>query len=262
MRFWLCFVMAISGGRFSSAQDFSAWEKNTFFFDQSVLPYRFLRPAADLSKKYPLIIFLHGAFEKGEDNEKQLNIGGRYFLRDSIRKNYPAYVLFPQCPEDDSWAYFENKLDLTTGKATDWNFPFRKEPTPVAASLKKLIDSIAATGSIAVDKIYIAGLSQGGMGVLDLSARYPETFAAGISMCGAGEPMTAKLFSGKVAIWLFHGDKDPVVPVDFSRDFYRRLKRLNAAVRYSEYKGVEHNCWVNAFAEPELMRWLFEQAKK
>ena len=262
MRFWFCLVMALFTGRFSSAQDFSAWEKNTFIWNQSALPYRLLLPAADLTKKYPLIIFLHGAFEKGEDNEKQLNIGGRFFLRDSIRKNYPAYVLFPQCPEDDSWAYFENKLDLTTGKATDWNFPFGKVPTPVSATLKKLIDSFAASGKIAVDKIYIAGLSQGGMGVLDLSARYPETFAAGISMCGAGEPMTAKLFTGKVALWLFHGEKDPVVPVDFSRDFYRRLKRLNATVRYSEYKGVEHNCWVNAFAEPELMRWLFEQGKK
>ena len=262
MRCWFCFVMAISAGRFLSAQDFSAYEKNTFSQGHSALQYRLLLPAAGLSGKYPLIIFLHGAFEKGDDNEKQLSIGGHFFLRDSIRKNYPAYILFPQCPEDDSWAYFENKIDFTTGFATDWNFPFRKEPTPVISVLKKLIDSLAASGKIAADKIYIAGLSQGGMGVLDMCARYPETFAAAISICGAGEPMSARLFARKVAVWLFHGDKDPVVPVDFARDFYKRLKRLNASVRYSEYKGVEHNCWANAFAEPELMSWLFGQTRK
>lgn len=262
MRFWFYFVMVIFTGRFSSAQDFIAYSKNIFFQNHSALQYRMLLPDADLTRKYPLVIFLHGAFEKGDDNEKQLSIGGRFFLRDSIRKNYPAYILFPQCPEDDSWAYFENKIDFATGFATDWNFPFGKEPTPVISILKKLIDSLAASGKIATDKMYIAGLSQGGMGVLDMCARYPETFAAAISICGAGEPITARLFAKKVAVWLFHGDKDPVVPVDFSRDFYKKLKRLNASVRYSEYKGVEHNCWANTFAEPELMSWLFGQTRK
>lgn len=262
MKFLVCFAMAIFAGRSLPAQDFSAYRKHVFFQGGTFLPYRWLLPDADLSKKYPLVIFLHGAFEKGMDNERQLDIGGLFFLRDSIRKNYPAYVLFPQCPEDDSWAYFENKIDLITGYATDWNFPFRKEPTPVLASLKKLVDSLTATGKIATDRIYIAGLSQGGMGVLDMIARYPESFAAGISICGAGEPATARLFAGKVALWLFHGDKDPVVPVDFSRDYDKRLKRQASNTRYTEYKGVKHNSWVNAFAEPELMRWLFGQTKK
>ena len=262
MKFLIGFVLAFFSGRFASAQDFSAWQKQAYIHEKYTLPYRLLIPDADLSKQYPLLIFLHGAFEKGDDNDKQLNIGGRFFLRDSIRKKYPAYVLFPQCPEDDSWAYFENQLDLTTGFAKDWNFPFRKEPTQVAGILKKLVDSIASNGNILRDRIYIAGLSQGGMGVLDLIARYPETFAAGVSICGAGEPTTAKLFAGKTSLWLFHGDKDQVVPVDFSREYYRKLKRLGANVRYSEYKNVEHNSWSNAFAEPELMSWLFAQGKK
>lgn len=262
MRLLFCFVMALLLSRSLPAQDFSAYQKNNFTHEQAVLPYRILLPDADVSQKYPLLIFLHGAFEKGTDNEKQLAIGGRFFLRDSIRKNYPSYVLFPQCPEDDSWAYFENRIDLATGYATDWKFPFLQEPTPVTGLLKKLIDSLITTGKIAADKIYIVGLSQGGMGVLDMIARYPETFAAGLSMCGAGEPATAKLFAGKVALWLFHGDKDPVVPVDFSRNYYRRLKKSAPNTRYSEYKGVEHNSWKKAFAEPELMKWLFAQGKK
>jgi predicted peptidase len=99
------------------------------------------------------------------------------------------------------------------------------------------------------------------MGVLDMIARYPDMFAGALSICGAGEPTTTKFFAGKTALWLFHGDKDPVVPTSFSQQYYRRLKRANAIVRYSEYPGVEHNSWVNAFKEPELMSWLFAQKK-
>ena len=244
------------------AQDLSAYQKNIFTDHGVELPYRILSPQIDTVKKYPLLIFLHGAFEKGNDNEMQLNIGGRFFMRDSIQKNYPAYILFPQCPSDDSWAYFENHIDFTTGFAVDWNFPFKKEPTSITGILKKLIDHLLTVSKIETSQIYIVGLSQGGMGVLDMIARYPNLFAAGLSICGAGEPSTTKYFAGKTALWLFHGEKDQVVPPTFSREFYKRLKKVNAVTRYIEYKGVEHNSWVNAFKEPELMSWLFAQKKQ
>ena len=80
----------------------------------------------DRNKKYPVIIFLHGAFEKGNDNSSQLTNGGALFLRDSIRKNYPAIVIFPQCPANDAWVYFEDKRD-STGKLVDVFFPFSKK---------------------------------------------------------------------------------------------------------------------------------------
>ena len=92
-------------------------------------------------------------------------------------------------------------------------------------------------------------------------ARHPDLFAAGISICGAGDPATAKYISGKSALWLFHGANDRVVPPVFSRQYFRRLKKAGAVVRYTEYPGVEHNSWVNAFAEPDLMSWLFTQRK-
>jgi predicted peptidase len=100
------------------------------------------------------------------------------------------------------------------------------------------------------------------MGVLDLIARYPEKFAAGLSICGAGDPDTSKRFSEKVSLWLFHGDKDSVVPVYFSRNYFKRLQKLKADVKYSEYPGVDHDSWNNAFQEPELMSWLFSKQKK
>lgn len=257
LRIWMILLPGLS----IQAQDFSAYQKNIFADHGIELPYRILSPQVDTGKKYPLLVFLHGAFEKGNDNETQLNIGGRFFMRDSIQKDYPAYILFPQCPADDSWAYFENRIDFATGFAMDWNFPFKKEPTPVTGVLKKLIDQLIENGKIETSRIYIAGLSQGGMGVLDMIARYPNLFAAALSICGAGEPTTTRYFARKTALWLFHGDKDKVVPPIFSREFYKRLKKINATVRYSEYAGVEHNSWVNAFKEPELMSWLFAQRK-
>ena len=225
------------------------------------LPFRLLTPRSTDTGKYPLIIFLHGAFEKGNDNERQLDIGGLFFVRDSIRKNYPAYVLFPQCPANDAWVYFENTIDYTTGKASDWSFPFNKVPATVTIVLKKLVDSLAATGKVDLSRIYIAGLSQGGMGVLDMVARFPSLFAAGISICGAGEPATARLFAGKVPLWLFHGEQDDVVPVGFSREYAQRIKRYGGNVKYTEYPGIGHSSWVQAFAEPGLLSWLFSQHK-
>jgi len=245
-----------------TTQDLTEYKKEIFKSVKGELPYRILYPTSfDSTHKYPLLIFLHGAFEKGTDNEMQLRIGGRYFLGEENRKNYPAIILFPQCPLDDSWAWFDTKIDSATGLAASWDFPFRKEPTTVTALLKNLIDSLLSTSFIDKSRIYIGGLSQGGMGVYDMVARYPDMFAAAFPICGAGKVNTAKEFAGKVAVWIFHGADDEIVPVRFSRDFYKRLIKLNADVKYSEYPSVHHNSWVNAFAEKELLSWVFTKTK-
>ncbi len=262
MRNLICILISCCSVFVLPAQDFSAYTKEYFFCQNKELPYRLLSPANNKKETYPLVVFLHGALEKGFDNESQLTIGGRFFLQDSIRQNYPSYVLFPQCPADDAWAYFENQFDTATGFAKDWLFPFHKVPTNHSGVLMQLIDSLRRAGKVDDSHIYIAGLSQGGMGVLDLIARYPKTFAAGIAMCGAGDHMTSKLFAGKTALWLFHGEKDMIVPAEFSQKYYRRLTKEHAVVRYTEYAGVAHDCWGKALAEPDLMQWLFSQTKQ
>jgi predicted peptidase len=100
------------------------------------------------------------------------------------------------------------------------------------------------------------------MGVYDMIARYPDIFAAAFPICGAGKVSTADRFAKQVALWIFHGEKDDIVPVSFSRQYYKRLKRHDADVQYSEYPEVKHNSWTNAFAEKELLRWLFSKSKK
>ena len=247
----------------STSQDFSEYQSAYYSSEEGKLPYRILYPLDfDSAKSYPIVVFLHGAFEKGTDNKAQLNIGARFFLRDENRQNFPSLVIFPQCPENDSWAYFDTRIDSATGLAKEWDFPFPKKATTPTALLKKLLDSLSALHFIDHKRIYIGGLSQGGMGVFDIVARYPEMFAAAFPICGAGKASTAKNFAGKTSLWIFHGDKDNVVPVDFSRSYYTRLKKLGADVKYTEYPGVFHNSWVNAFAERDLLSWLFSKAKQ
>jgi predicted peptidase len=245
------------------AQDSTNYKFAEFMMGDRVLPYRIMLPSSfESSKKYPLVVFLHGALQKGTDNEAQLNIGGRYFLREENRSRFPAMVLFPQCPYEDSWAYFETQLDSVSGLATKWFFPFRKEPTRTSRMLKLLLDSLVKLDHVDPARIYIGGISQGGMGVFDLVARYPQLFAAAFPICGAGKVSTAKNFSGEVAVWIFHGEKDDIVPARYSREFEKQLKKLGADVKYSEYPGVFHNSWINAFNEPDLLPWLFSKRKK
>ena len=198
------------------------------------------------ARNIPLLIFLHGAYEKGNDNEAQLDIGGRYFLADSNRRNFPAVIVFPQCPSNDVWAYFDAEFD-SVGVLKRAIFPFRKEPTTVTSLLKQLVDSLMILPFIDVSRIYIGGLSQGGMGVFDMIARYPNIFTAAFPICGAGKVSTADKFAKQTALWIFHGADDDVVPVNFSRQFYQKLKKLGADVRYTEYPGVRHESWINAF---------------
>jgi predicted peptidase len=262
MKIFFAFFL-ITFSALAAAQDLNEYKKEIFKTSDGQLPYRILYPSNfDSTKKYPLLIFLHGAYNKGMDNEGQLAIGGRYFLRDENRKSFPSLIIFPQCPANESWAYFETDLDSATGLAKAWRFPFRNRPTPVTALLKKLIDSLLAKSFVDQQKIYIGGLSQGGMGVYDIVARYPETFAAAFAICGAGKVSTADKFAKEVSLWIFHGDQDDIVPVSFSRWYYKKLKKLDADVRYSEYSGVKHDSWVNALQEKDLLPWLFSKSRK
>ena len=137
------FIICLSAHSVLAAQDLNAYEKHYFNAPLLNMPYRYMRPLhAEPLKKYPLLIFLHGANQRGFDNERPLLIGGAFFSRDSIRNKYNSYILFPQCPEIDTWAYFETTSDPQTGKVTALNFPFKKQPTEVSQVLMQLLDSL------------------------------------------------------------------------------------------------------------------------
>ena len=114
--------------------------------------------------------------------------------------------------------------------------------------------------SIDPQRIYLTGLSMGGYGTWDLLARKPDLFAAGVPVCGGGDESTAEQIAN-IPIWVFHGDLDSAVPVSRSRTMVEALKKAGGHPKYSEYPGVEHNSWDKAYADPELMKWLFAQKR-
>jgi predicted peptidase len=241
------------------SQEFAAYQKKIFSRDGDTLPYRILYPAHyDPHKNYPLIIFLHGSGQRGHDNENQLIHGGHFFLEDSLRNQFPSIVIFPQCAANTGWSYFGFVFD-TVKRTVNLSFTFQKKPGKYALLVKELADSLVTAGLINTRQMYIGGLSLGGFGTYDFIERYPGYFAAAFPICGGGDTSRAPTIAGRTAVWIFHGSADPLVNVRYAQQYFRSLKRANADVKYTEYPGVKHNSWDNAFNEPGLMEWLFSK---
>ncbi len=222
------------------------------------LPYRILFPSNyNSSKKYPLVLFLHGSGERGTDNKKQLTHGGELFLK-NINK-FPAIVVFPQCPSDSYWTSL--KVDESVNPHAI-RFEYKDKPTWPMQATVELVIQLRNTEKVDPTRVYVMGVSLGGMGTFELISRYPELFAAAVPICGGGNTQFAKKFARQVPLWLFHGAQDDVVNPAYSREMYQTLKSLGAKVTYTEYPGVKHNSWNKALAEPQLLPWMFSQQKK
>jgi predicted peptidase len=244
-----------------SAQYKDLYEKKEFINGNDTLRYRILYPLNyDAGKKYPLIVFLHGSGERGEDNEAQLTHGSKLFADSAIRQQFPAIVIFPQCPGNGWWA----RITRDPNRKDSLGQFVLQSDQPIGTSLNlvsQLLDSLVADKKVVKKQIYLGGLSMGGMGTFELLWRKPDFFAAAFPICGAGDPQKVSVYGRKFPIWIFHGDNDQSVPVGNSRLMTNALKAAGAKVKYTEYPGVGHNSWDNAFAEPELLPWLFKQKK-
>ena len=198
-----------------------SYETRTFENADGRLPYRILKPAAfDAAKKYPLVILLHGAGERGDDNKAQLKWGGSLFSDAKTQKNYPAFVLVPQCPNGKKWVEI------------DWSSPAPVAPADAGSTQKVLLAVIEAMQKefpIDADRLYLTGLSMGGFGTWDLIARYPEKWAAAAPICGGGDKTKAAAAKG-VPTWVFHGSADEVVKPIRSQELVEVLKAAGASV--------------------------------
>ncbi len=240
---------------------FDIYQKKEFVFaDGKTLPYRILYPENyDKTKKYPLILFLHGAGERGNDNEKQLTHGAKLFLKDENRKNFPAIIVFPQCPSESFWAVTKIDRNVQPYKI---DFDYTAEANWPLLAANELVRKLSNEEGVNKSKIYITGLSMGGMGTFESVYRNPDLYAAALPICGGGDINHYNKKIAKTAFWVFHGDADPTVDVKLSREMVDKLKSLKAEVKYSEYPGVKHNSWDNAFAEAEYLSWMFGHKKK
>lgn len=255
---FLLFPLIFCGiNKLNAQESLRAFQKREFLDDSgNRMPYRILLPMDyDCSKKYPLLIFLHGSGERGNDNEAQLKHGSTLFLQEEIRKNFQAIVVFPQCPSGESWSNMESD---STGK---WDFPFTQIPNKQMNLLSGLLGDLKVNNCVDEQKIYIGGLSMGAFGILEWLAREPEKFAAAFPICGGGNTLLTSIYGSKIPTWFFHGDADNVVPVSYSRDLVNKIKSEKGNVRYTEYPGVGHDSWNNAFKEAELLSWLLKNKK-
>lgn len=218
--------------------------------DGGELNYLLLLPRLAPRTRPPLLVFLHGAGQRGDDNASQLTWGREVFL--AAAEEHGAVVAVPQCPQGQKWA------DL------DWTLPKHRMPArptePMGLTLG-LIDTLTRELPINPRRLYVMGMSMGGYGAWDLMSRRPELLAAAVVICGGGDPRKAKTFA-PTPVWAFHGDKDSSVPVTCSRDMIEALKRAGGRPRYTELAGVEHNSWTPAFNEKRLLPWLFRQRRE
>ena len=239
----------------------AAQRQETGFLDRVITAagrayrYQVYVPAAyTASEAWPVILFLHGAGERGSDGLLQTSVGlGPAIRRDRAR--YPAIVVFPQAPADSQWVGVPAQTALAALRQT--LAEYRTDP----------------------DRIYVTGLSMGGHGVWYVAYRNPDLFAAAVPVCGWVSGALDRGFDAVVAadsgaalpalarrlrrlpIWIFHGEVDAVVPVAASREPAAALRAVGSEVRYTELLGLNHNSWDAAYASPEFVGWLFAQRR-
>ena len=219
--------------------------------DGKPLKYRFLAPPQVVAgNRYPLLVCLHGAGERGDDNGKQIGYF-RPLFSGKHRTDFPACVIIPQVPQGHLWA--------TYGWGTKTK-AMAETPSPTLALVKALIDELVAKQPIDADRLYITGGSMGGYGTWETIQRWPTLFAAAVPICGGGEVSRAKDLV-HLPVWAFHGDKDNVIAADNTQRMIAALEAAGGTPKFSLYPGVGHNSWDKAYGEPALLPWLFAQKR-
>lgn len=205
------------------------------------LPYLLFLPAGydrEPGRRWPLILFLHGAGERGDD----LDLVRRYGipLVADRRPDFPFIAVSPQCPADSTWM---TELDGVTA----------------------LLDDVVARHSVDTDRIYLTGLSMGGYGTWYLATLHPHRFAAIAPICGGGDwffgfPERVRVLK-HLPVWAFHGADDPLVPLEESQRLVRVLEETGGSVRLTVYPGVGHDSWTPTYDNPELYSWFLAQRR-
>jgi predicted peptidase len=215
--------------------------------------YRWSTPAKlEPGKIYPLVLFLHGANERGEDNAAQLKHGVLPILEAASQLGEPCFLMAPQCPADRWWASV-NRATMRLN-ATD-------KPNILLDSVLALVDATLKTQPIDSKRFYVTGLSMGGYATWDLLGRVEGRIAAAVPICGGGDPAIASKFKD-IPIWAFHGEADLMVPVKTTRDMIAAVEAAGGKPKATYYPEVGHDAWTRTYQDSGVLRWMFAQRQK
>lgn len=184
-------------------------------------------------QKWPLMLFLHGAGERGNDINLVKKHGPPKLIDQG--KEFPFIVVSPQCPGESWWT---EQLDALTA----------------------LLDDVQSKYAVDPDRVYVTGLSMGGFGTWALACRHPERFAAIAPICGGGEWFLAPRLKN-VPVWAFHGAKDPVVALRESTEMVESLKKTGGDVQLTVYPEAQHDSWTESYNNPKLYEWFLSHRR-
>jgi len=197
----------------------------------------------ETGRRYPLILALHG---RGGSTTAATELGSS-----SLRKQFPCFVMAPASTAAGHWARpaaFGKRR--SKGKAT----------TAMLPAVLDIMDTFIRKHPIDPDRVYVTGQSMGGTGTYGAMFLRPDLFAAAIPVCGRWDPQDAGRMKN-IALWIFHGDNDKVVPTEYSRNMSDAIRKAGGSPKYTEYKGVGHNSWTRTYSSPETWNWLFQQKR-
>lgn len=237
-----------------TAKDVYTFQKSVHSKDGYALPYRMYVPD-DYSEEcaYPLVVFLHGAGERGRDNSLQLKNAVQKIFNDTDSPVYQSIFIAPQCPEGEQWV--NTPFDSGT---------YNSDEIAETAALSVVMDLIASLQrnySINPDRIYVMGISMGGYGTWDLLVRHTDTFAAAIPICGGADASKASLLTA-TPIKTFHGTADYTVPKHGTESVVSAILAAGGtSVSYEAMEGKGHSIWDDVVTKDGLFDWLFAQRK-
>lgn len=238
----------------------SLFEKKTYTEGDNILPYQIMFPQNyNPENEYPLVIFLHGAGERGTNNTSQMANGPGTFANQTAREDHPAIVIFPQCPSTDMWS--RRNRNNVDGELI-FDFPVEAEPNLPMGMVINLTKELIANEGVDEKRVYVMGLSMGGIGTLEFLYYAPEIPAAAISLAGGHDPAHVAVYGNDVAIRLYHGSNDGVVPPKYSRDLIAALDMLdNEDAEYFEAQGRGHEWNYVLNDETQVIPWLWSKSK-
>jgi len=191
---------------------------------------------AESDQPWPLVLFLHGKGERGDDLDLVAVHGPPKHA--AAGESFPFILVSPQCPDDDWWTSVRQ-----------------------ITALNALLDDIIDRYRVDEDRVYLTGLSMGGFGTFALATAAPDRFAAMAPICGGGEPFAAETMS-HIPTWVFHGAQDEVVPLKRSQEMVDALEAAAADVKFTIYPEANHDSWTETYDNPELYEWLLKQRRK